>query len=180
MALGGFANRVARIDLTNPHHLPTKASTRKTRASTSARAASASSTCSTTAPRPTPTAPTTCSPSSTGRSPAPEVTMSGRLAFVTKSPLTGTVTDSHMGGWERRPPALGRLRRPADHRQGRLPPSISTARTTRSRFATPLMSGASASTTPSSTSAPAAATPPTSQSWPSARPARTASSSHRS
>ena len=25
--------------------------------------------------------------------------MSGRLAFVTKSPLTGTVTDSHMGGW---------------------------------------------------------------------------------
>src|SRR5437870_10949780 len=28
-----------------------------------------------------------------------EATMSGRLAFVTKSPLTGTVTDSHMGGW---------------------------------------------------------------------------------
>ncbi|WP_458413622.1 aldehyde ferredoxin oxidoreductase family protein [Schinkia sp. CFF1] len=26
-------------------------------------------------------------------------TMSGRLCFVTKSPLTGTVTDSHMGGW---------------------------------------------------------------------------------
>ena len=25
--------------------------------------------------------------------------MSGRLAFVTKSPLTGTVVDSHMGGW---------------------------------------------------------------------------------
>ncbi|MFQ5380601.1 MAG: aldehyde ferredoxin oxidoreductase family protein [Dehalococcoidia bacterium] len=25
--------------------------------------------------------------------------MSGRLAIVTKSPLTGTVTDSHMGGW---------------------------------------------------------------------------------
>lgn len=25
--------------------------------------------------------------------------MSGRLAVVTKSPLTGTVTDSHMGGW---------------------------------------------------------------------------------
>ena len=28
-----------------------------------------------------------------------EATMSGRLAVVTKSPLTGTVTDSHMGGW---------------------------------------------------------------------------------
>jgi aldehyde:ferredoxin oxidoreductase len=28
-----------------------------------------------------------------------EVKMSGRLAVVTKSPLTGTVTDSHMGGW---------------------------------------------------------------------------------
>ncbi|MCK9518075.1 MAG: aldehyde ferredoxin oxidoreductase, partial [Dehalococcoidia bacterium] len=28
-----------------------------------------------------------------------EASMSGRLAFVTKSPLTGTVTDSHMGGW---------------------------------------------------------------------------------
>lgn len=26
-------------------------------------------------------------------------TMSGRLCVVTKSPLTGTVTDSHMGGW---------------------------------------------------------------------------------
>ncbi|NOX61778.1 MAG: aldehyde ferredoxin oxidoreductase family protein [Chloroflexi bacterium] len=28
-----------------------------------------------------------------------EVKMSGRLCAVTKSPLTGTVTDSHMGGW---------------------------------------------------------------------------------
>ena len=28
-----------------------------------------------------------------------QVTMSGRLAVCTKSPLTGTVTDSHMGGW---------------------------------------------------------------------------------
>ncbi len=28
-----------------------------------------------------------------------EVTMSGRMAIVTKSPLTGTVTDSHHGGW---------------------------------------------------------------------------------
>ena len=28
-----------------------------------------------------------------------DVNMSGRLAVVTKSPLTGTVTDSHMGGW---------------------------------------------------------------------------------
>ena len=25
--------------------------------------------------------------------------MSGRMAVVTKSPLTGTVTDSHQGGW---------------------------------------------------------------------------------
>ena len=28
-----------------------------------------------------------------------EVTMSGRMAIVTKSPLTGTVMDSHHGGW---------------------------------------------------------------------------------
>lgn len=28
-----------------------------------------------------------------------DVTMSGRMALVTKSPLTGTVTDSHHGGW---------------------------------------------------------------------------------
>ncbi|MEZ4632910.1 MAG: aldehyde ferredoxin oxidoreductase family protein [Deinococcales bacterium] len=28
-----------------------------------------------------------------------DANMSGRLAVVTKSPLTGTVTDSHMGGW---------------------------------------------------------------------------------
>ncbi|MDP2950004.1 MAG: aldehyde ferredoxin oxidoreductase N-terminal domain-containing protein, partial [Chloroflexota bacterium] len=27
------------------------------------------------------------------------VTMSGRMAAVTKSPLTGTITDSHHGGW---------------------------------------------------------------------------------
>jgi len=28
-----------------------------------------------------------------------EANLSGRLAVVTKSPLTGTVTDSHHGGW---------------------------------------------------------------------------------
>ena len=28
-----------------------------------------------------------------------DVNLSGRIAFVTKSPLTGTVTDSHHGGW---------------------------------------------------------------------------------
>jgi len=28
-----------------------------------------------------------------------DASMSGRLALVTKSPLTGTVTDSHIGGW---------------------------------------------------------------------------------
>src|SRR5918998_1787895 len=28
-----------------------------------------------------------------------EANMSGRMAVVTKSPLTGTVTDSHQGGW---------------------------------------------------------------------------------
>ena len=28
-----------------------------------------------------------------------DVRMSGRLCTVTKSPLTGTITDSHMGGW---------------------------------------------------------------------------------
>ena len=28
-----------------------------------------------------------------------DVTMSGRMAVVTKSPLTGTVTDAHHGGW---------------------------------------------------------------------------------
>ena len=28
-----------------------------------------------------------------------DVSMSGRMAVVTKSPLTGTVTDSHHGGW---------------------------------------------------------------------------------
>ena len=28
-----------------------------------------------------------------------DVNLSGRMAVVTKSPLTGTVTDSHHGGW---------------------------------------------------------------------------------
>src|SRR5512139_2234539 len=28
-----------------------------------------------------------------------EANMSGRMAIVTKSPLTGTITDSHHGGW---------------------------------------------------------------------------------
>ena len=41
-----------------------------------------------------------------------EATMSGRFAVVTKSPLTGTVTDSHQGRLERSAPALGRVRRP--------------------------------------------------------------------
>jgi aldehyde:ferredoxin oxidoreductase len=33
--------------------------------------------------------------------------MSGRLAVVTKSPLTGTVTDSHLGGLDRRQAEVG-------------------------------------------------------------------------
>ena len=40
-----------------------------------------------------------------------EASMSGRMAVVTKSPLTGTVTDSHVGGWTARAPALGWIRR---------------------------------------------------------------------
>ena len=40
-----------------------------------------------------------------------ETSMSGRWAAVTKSPLTGTVTDSHQGGWTGRAAALGGPRR---------------------------------------------------------------------
>ena len=40
-----------------------------------------------------------------------ETSMSGRWACVTKSPLTGTVTDSHQGGWTAARAALGRIRR---------------------------------------------------------------------
>src|SRR4030066_579987 len=32
-----------------------------------------------------------------------EVNLSGRMAVVTKSPLTGTITDSHHGGWSAAP-----------------------------------------------------------------------------
>ena len=109
-----------------------------------------------------------------------EVTMSGRLAFVTKSPLTGTVTDSHMGGWSAAPPALGRLRRLLITGKADSPVYLHCENNEVEIPATlPMSGGLGVPTTPSSTSAPPVATPPTSQSCPSARPARTASSSHR-
>lgn len=47
------------------------------------------------------------------------VNMSGRLAVVTKSPLTGTVADSHMGGLDGSQAEVGRLRWVGLQGQGR-------------------------------------------------------------
>ena len=48
-----------------------------------------------------------------------DVNLSGRMAVCTKSPLTGTITDSHHGGWSGGPAQMGRVRRPGFQGQGR-------------------------------------------------------------
>lgn len=98
MAFGGFANRVARIDLTNRTVSYEGINEDDARKYIGARGLGVKYLLDN-GPEIDPNSPENMLALVNGPLTGTEVTMSGRLAFVTKSPLTGTVTDSHMGGW---------------------------------------------------------------------------------
>ena len=98
MALGGFANRVARINLTNRTVAYEEVNQDDARKYIGARGLGVKYLLDN-GPGVNPLSPDNMLALVNGPLTGTEVTMSGRLAFVTKSPLTGTVTDSHMGGW---------------------------------------------------------------------------------
>ena len=98
MALGGFANRVARINLTDRSVSYEGINEDDARKYIGARGLGVKYLLDNGADT-DPTSPDNMLALVNGPLTGTEVTMSGRLAFVTKSPLTGTVTDSHMGGW---------------------------------------------------------------------------------
>ncbi len=98
MALGGFANRVARIDLTNRTVSYEGIDEEDARKYIGARGLGVKYLLDN-GPETDPNSADNMLAVVNGPLTGTEVTMSGRLAFVTKSPLTGTVTDSHMGGW---------------------------------------------------------------------------------
>ena len=151
MPIGGFANRVARVDLSSGSVSVRAHSRRIGPASTSAHAAWAFGTSSKTGPTVDPLGPDNLLCFMNGPLTGTEANMSGRMAVVTKSPLTGTVTDSHQGGW-----SAARLRWAGfdglmftGAARSRPTP---TSRTAPSSFATPPTSGARAPMTRSSTS----------------------------
>ena len=98
MALGGFADRVARIDLTNRTVSYEGINEEDARKYIGARGLGVKYLLDN-GPETDAHSPDNMLAVVNGPLTGTEVTMSGRLAFVTKSPLTGTVTDSHMGGW---------------------------------------------------------------------------------
>ena len=98
MALGGFANRVARINLSQRSVAYEELDQDDARKYIGARGLGVKFLLDN-GPETDPASPDNMLALVNGPLTGTEVTMSGRLAFVTKSPLTGTVTDSHMGGW---------------------------------------------------------------------------------
>jgi len=98
MNLGGYANRVARVDLTSGTVSYEEINEEDARLYIGARGLGVKYLLDN-GPTVDPTAPENMLALMNGPLTGTEATMSGRLAFVTKSPLTGTVTDSHMGGW---------------------------------------------------------------------------------
>ncbi len=98
MALGGFANRVARINLSDRTVSYEGVDEDDARKYIGARGLGVKYLLDNGAST-DPSSPDNMLALVNGPLTGTEVTMSGRLAFVTKSPLTGTVTDSHMGGW---------------------------------------------------------------------------------
>ncbi len=98
MALGGYANRIARIDLTNGkvgYEEPKEEDLRKY---VGARGLGVKYVFDN-GPKVEPLSEENILCFMGGPLVGSDVTMSGRMAVVTKSPLTGTVTDSHHGGW---------------------------------------------------------------------------------
>lgn len=98
MNLGGYANRVARIDLTTGAVAYEEINEEDARLYIGARGLGVKYLLDN-GPTVDPMSPQNMLALVNGPLTGSEATMSGRLAFVTKSPLTGTVVDSHMGGW---------------------------------------------------------------------------------
>ena len=98
MALGGYANHVARIDLSSGSVEYEGINEEDARLYIGARGLGVKYVYDND-PTIDPTSPDNLLGLVNGPLTGTEATMSGRLAFVTKSPLTGTVIDSHMGGW---------------------------------------------------------------------------------
>ena len=98
MDLGGYANRVARIDLTSGTVSYEEINEKDARLYIGARGLGVKYLFDN-GPNIDATSPENMLAFVNGPLTGSEATMSGRLAVVTKSPLTGTVTDSHIGGW---------------------------------------------------------------------------------
>lgn len=98
MNLGGYANRVARVDLTAGTVAYEEINEADARLYIGARGLGVKYLLDN-GPTVDPQSPANMLALMNGPLTGTEATMSGRLAIVTKSPLTGTVTDSHMGGW---------------------------------------------------------------------------------
>lgn len=98
ISLGGFVDRVARIDLTTGSVSYEGINEEDARKYLGGRGLGVKYVFDN-GPEVDPLSPDNLLAIMTGPLTGTEVKMSGRLCAVTKSPLTGTVTDSHMGGW---------------------------------------------------------------------------------
>jgi aldehyde:ferredoxin oxidoreductase len=98
MALGGYANRIARVDLSNGSVGYEPIPEDWARKYIGARGLGVKYVFEN-GPEVEPLAPENVLCFMNGPLTGSEANMSGRMALVTKSPLTGTVTDSHHGGW---------------------------------------------------------------------------------
>jgi aldehyde:ferredoxin oxidoreductase len=98
MALGGYANNIARIDLTQGKISYDKPNEDDLRKYIGGRGLGVKYVFDN-GPKVEPFSEENILCFMTGPLVGSEVTMSGRMAVVTKSPLTGTVTDAHHGGW---------------------------------------------------------------------------------
>ena len=98
MAIGGFANKIAWIDLTNGSIEYKGVAEEDAKKYIGARGLGVKYVFDN-GPQVEPFSPDNILCVMNGPLTGTDVNMSGRLCVVTKSPLTGTVTDSHMGGW---------------------------------------------------------------------------------
>ncbi|MGL4649245.1 MAG: aldehyde ferredoxin oxidoreductase N-terminal domain-containing protein, partial [Caldilineaceae bacterium] len=98
MSVGGFANRVAWVDLTTGSIDYRGIAEDDARKYIGARGLGVKYVFDN-GPQVDPLSPDNLLCVMNGPLPGTNVNMSGRLAVITKSPLTGTIADSHMGGW---------------------------------------------------------------------------------
>jgi len=98
MALGGYVNKIGRIDLTKGEVTYEPLNEEWTRKYIGARGLGVRYLFEN-GPKVDPLSPDNILCFMNGPLTGTDVNMSGRMAIVTKSPLTGTVTDSHHGGW---------------------------------------------------------------------------------